>query len=44
MAPLIAEYDHHMEEMNDQLQRYQVPIPLADTKGESLLSTLTVIC
>ncbi|XP_076001908.1 sodium channel and clathrin linker 1 [Genypterus blacodes] len=24
MAPLIAEYDHHMEEMTEQLQRYQV--------------------
>lgn len=24
MAPLIAEYDRHMEEMTEQLQRYQV--------------------
>ena len=23
-APLIAEYDRHMDEMNEQLQRYQV--------------------
>lgn len=24
MAPLIAEYDRHMDEMTEQLQRYQV--------------------
>lgn len=27
MAPLIAEYDRHMDEMTEQLQRYQVKIP-----------------
>lgn len=24
MAPLIAEYDRHMDEMTEQLQKYQV--------------------
>ncbi|XP_062334265.1 sodium channel and clathrin linker 1 [Osmerus eperlanus] len=37
MAPLIAEYDHHMEEMNDHLQRYQMQMTDVKLKLERVV-------
>ncbi|CAB1420452.1 unnamed protein product [Pleuronectes platessa] len=37
MAPLIAEYDRHMEEMNEQLQRYQAMMTDVKVKLERVV-------
>ncbi|XP_030000953.1 sodium channel and clathrin linker 1 [Sphaeramia orbicularis] len=38
MAPLIAEYDRHMDEMTEQLQRYQVQMADVKVKLERVVS------